>query len=347
MAGRKRKQGRGDGAAATVNDALRQEIAEALLLGAEPDRLAQRLAGRGIAHSLAAAEIERAAKSPYLAGAERLRARLAKRDWVLANYARLAQDRAGGDGVPRLAAPDAAQFFRDFYHAHRPVLLTGLIDHWPAMEKWSLDYLEARFGDRAIRVQWDRESNKDYEANSDAHGATRPFAEVIGRLRAPGRSNDFYMTANNHDHNRRALAELWDDVGAIPGYLTDQAGRDGFLWIGPAGTITPWHHDLTNNLLLQVRGTKRVRFAASHDTPLMRNSRHCFSDWKTAELPPGPAAEGRPAVLECEIGPGEALFLPVGWWHHVESLDVTIGMSFTNFAAGNDFYSHYQSYGAL
>lgn len=346
MAGKNRKNVRG-GSGTAVNDDLRREIAEALLLGAEPDRLAQRIAGRGIAHALAVSEIDRAAKSPYLAGAARLSARLAKRDWVLANQARLAADRPGADHVTRLHAPDAARFFADFYHAHRPVLLTGLIDHWPAMRRWSLDDFESRLGARPVRVQWDRESDKDYEANSDAHGTTRLFAEVIARLRAPDPSNDFYMTANNHDHNRHALAELWDDVGDIPGILTAQQGRDGFLWIGPRGTITPWHHDLTNNLLLQIRGTKRVRLAASHDTPLMRNSRHCFSDWKTDELAPGPAAPGRPAVFECDIAPGEALFLPVGWWHHVESRDVTIGMSFTNFAAENDFYSHYESYGAL
>jgi len=170
---------------------------------------------------------------------------------------------------------------------------------------------------------------------------------MLARLRSEAESNDFYMTANNHAHNRRALAELWDDVGDIPGYLVPVPGFDGFLWIGPKGTITPWHHDLTNNLLLQIAGTKRVRLVSSNDTPLMRNSRHCFSDWKTDDLPPGPAAPGRPQVLECDIGPGEMLFLPVGWWHHVEACDITIGMSFTNFAADNDFYSHYASQGAL
>ncbi|RJF93943.1 cupin-like domain-containing protein [Sphingomonas cavernae] len=346
MANRKKMRGGGN-AAAVVNDDLRREIAEALVFGVEPDRLAQRLAGRGVAHGLAVAEVERAVRSPYMAGSARLSAQLAKRDWVLASYARLAAQRVDADRVPRLHAPDAAQFYGDHYHAHRPVLLAGLIDHWPAMQRWSLDDFDQRFGDRQVHVQWGRESNKDYEINSTTLSATRRFSEFIARLRQPEPSNDFYMTANNNDHNRRALAELWDDVGDIPGYLAEQPDRDGFLWIGPRGTITPWHHDLTNNLLLQIRGTKRVRLVASHDTPLMRNHRHCFSEWTGEELPPGPAVDGRPAVLECDIAPGEALFIPVGWWHHVEARDVTIGMSFTNFAADNDFYSFYASYGTL
>jgi ribosomal protein L16 Arg81 hydroxylase len=32
-----------------------------------------------------------------------------------------------------------------------------------------------------------------------------------------------------------------------------------------------------------------------------------------------------------DLNPGEALFIPVGWWHHVRALDVSISVSFTNF----------------
>ena len=339
MAGEKHKFTRN--AAPTVNDDLRLRIAEDLLLGDDRDLVIQRLASSGISASLARSEVERAEKNPYFKAAGRLSARLAKREWILANQAKLA---SGITEVPRRDALNASNFFRDFYHAHRPVLLRGLIDHWPAREKWSLDYLQSKHGFALIRAQFDRESDPDYEANSAQHGETRPFADFLERLRTP--NNDVYMTANNHAHNRRALAALWQDIGDIPGYLSDEPGRDGFLWIGPKGTITPWHHDLTNNLLLQIAGTKRVLLAASHDIALMKNSRHCFSDWGGEKLTPGPATTECPAILSVDITPGDILFIPVGWWHHVESLDVTIGMSFTNFATDNDFYSHYASYGA-
>ena len=31
------------------------------------------------------------------------------------------------------------------------------------------------------------------------------------------------------------------------------------------------------------------------------------------------------------VGPGEALFVPVGWWHSVEALEPSISLSFINF----------------
>ena len=101
----------GGGSSAAMNDDLRREIAEALLGGDDPARLAQRIASRGIGHALAVSEIERARKSPYLAAGERLRARLQKRDWFLANYAKLAAPASGA--APRVHAPSADAFFAD------------------------------------------------------------------------------------------------------------------------------------------------------------------------------------------------------------------------------------------
>jgi hypothetical protein len=331
-----------------LDDAFRQAIAERLLDGADPEFLAHQLATiAGMPLSLIQAEIARASKSPYLLAARKLQDRLGKWEWVLQNRARLAANDPAGLDIPVLDKPDAELFYRDHYRAHRPVVLRGLIDHWPARDRWTLDHVADTLGERPVRVQWDRERDRDYEGNADAHGAFQPFSELARRLRSDVPSNDFYITANNSDANRAAFAPLFADVGEIPGILEPGGAKHGFIWIGPKGTVTPWHHDLTNNLLLQIRGRKRVRMVASHDTPLMRNHRHCFSAWASDDLLPGPARDDKPAVLECTIGPGDAIFLPIGWWHHVDGIDQTIGMSFTRFAWDNDFYSSYRSYGPL
>lgn len=123
--------------------------------------------------------------------------------------------------------------------------------------------------------------------------------------------------------------------------------RDGFFWLGPKGTLTPWHHDLTNNLLVQVIGRKRVRMAPPWAFDRMKNSRHCFSDWGNDALPAGEGDAATPPVLETIIGPGEGIFLPVGWWHQVEALDLSASMSFTSFRRPNAHVEDYRSWGAL
>ena len=52
-------------------------------------------------------------------------------------------------------------------------------------------------------------------------------------------------------------------------------------------------------------------------------------------------------IEEVILGPGDLLFLPVGWWHHVTSLDVTVTLTFTNFRWNNDFTPYYKTYGVI
>jgi hypothetical protein len=330
--------------ATAVNDALRTEIAALLLDGVPAASIVNRIASRGVPGSLAEDEVARAGKSPYLAGARRLQARLEKRDWLLASLARL--QRLAGATVPRVDAITPETFFTDYYAANRPVLLGGLIDHWPA-RRWSFAVLQAALGQTLVDVQANRDAGRDYEIAKDRHTDRQPFGEIIRRIVEDGPSNDFYVTAYNSLWNKQALARLWADIGNIPGLLAPAETRDGFFWMGPQGTITPFHHDLTNNLLVQLVGEKRVKLVAAADLPRMRNHLHCFSQWPGSALPAGDGDAERPAVMEVLLRPGDALFLPVGWWHHVEGLSPHIGMSFTNFARDNDFYSHYHSSGPL
>jgi hypothetical protein len=323
---------------AALDDERRREIAERLLLGDGPEAILADLARSGVSLGVAKAELEAAAAHPYVKAAERLQARLAKREWLLECRARL--ERAGPAAVPRRHALAAETFHAEHYRMLEPVVLTGLADHWPAMG-WTLDGLAERVGDPEIELQVERSGDPDYELRSIAHKRRARFRDVIARLKAGETGNDFYVTANNGSVNRTALAPLWADIGDLPGYLGKSPLGDGFFWMGPQGTVTPWHHDLTQNLLMNMVGTKRVTLASPSEAARMANHRHCFS---RHAADPAPAGVRTRTV---DIGPGDILFIPVGWWHHVEGLSLTIGMSFTNFVWDNDFAGFYTTTGEV
>jgi hypothetical protein len=321
-----------------ISDEWRRWIAENLMLGHSPATLAGILGQSGIPPQLAQAEIRAAMNSPYLHGVQRLHNRLAKRDWLLGIQSRL--NRMAPQDVPRRERLSSETFLHEHYLCNRPVIITGMLDDWAARGKWSLDWLAAQFGEREVEVQFGRDADADYEMNSIAHKRRMPFGAYVALVRDSGSTNDFYMTANNDGRNRQALEELWQDMPLLPEYLDGE--RKGFFWLGPAGTVTPFHHDLTNNFMIQVLGRKRVRLIAPCETPKMQNQRHCFTpvDGRYIDVQRFPSMAGVP-VIDCELAPGEILFLPVGWWHFVEALDISLTVSATHFRWDNDFYSSY------
>ncbi len=317
-------------------------IAENLMLGTPPAALLPILVQNGMQPAAAQAEVEAALRSPYLHGAKRLVNRMAKRDWVLGIHAQL--DRLDTDmGVARRDKLSGDEFLEHYYRLNRPVIITGMLEGFPARSKWNLDYFAERFGEREVEVQFGRNDDPKYELNSIAHKRKVKFGDYVQMVRESGASNDFYMTANNDSLNREALTELWDDNGELPEYMAEGGKRQGFFWFGPAGTVTPFHHDLTNNFMMQIIGRKRIKLIAPCELPRLNNYRHCFTDVDgngQIDLQKYPAMAGVP-VRECVLEAGEILFLPVGWWHYVEGLDISVTISATHFKWPNDFYTNY------
>ena len=82
--------------------------------------------------------------------------------------------------------------------------------------------------------------------------------------------------------------------------------------------------------------------------PHLYNHLHCYSrvDPENVDLERFPLF-GYVNVIDVTIGPGDILFLPVGWWHHVRGLDPTITITCTNFKGINQFTDHYHTQGEI
>lgn len=310
-----------------------------------PNDLLAAMTGAGIDQDEAAREIQLAQQSPYLRGSELLRNRLKKRDWLIATYRKSNRLHPNSSAIERRHKLSRDEFLRDYYTTNRPVVITGMMDDWPAMRKWNLDFFQKQFGDRDIEVQMGRNAGANYEVEREKFIKKISMSQFIEMIRSSNGTNDFYLTANNNSSNKKALPELWDDIIQIPEYLDGSDRLGGFFWMGPPGTITPFHHDLTNNFMAQVIGRKRVKIAPSWDMPLMNNDYHVFCrvDGRVTNPNPQPGRE-EPQILECMLCAGEILFLPIGCLHYVEGVETSVTISFTNFVFDNNFSSFYSTY---
>jgi hypothetical protein len=323
-----------------VDDGWRSWIAENLILGASPMGLEDVLVAQGISEEEASREVSGTLQSPYFWGTQRLQNRLKKRDWLLATYRKLQRLRPESAEIGRRHKLSRSEWLDRFYGTNRPVIITGMMDDWPALQTWSLDALSRRFGEREIEVELGPDLGDDRELTRPAPRRTLPMADYIEGLRNAGAGtvDGSVLSAGEGSANKQTLAELWDDIGDLSGYLESHESKADSIRLGAVGAIVSLPINPVNTLLAQVTGQLQVTFAHSWDLPLVQNKPGLFSRLHGESTPPAsPLSLDEPQILECLLSPGEILFLPVGSWLLLQSLEVSATVSFTKLPFDNTF----------
>ncbi len=323
----------------TIPDAWKQWVAHSKLLNTADDAIVEVLHTNGYSRASALAEVTKAASDPYLLGAARTQRRLNKAVSLLNMQGQLARLSAQARDIERRSQLSRDEFRDRYYAANQPVIIQDLLTGWRAMTAWTPAYLKSVAGDRIVEVMTGRDADPKYEMNGRKHRTELRFADYIDMVYSGTVTNDYYMVANNGFFERPEAQPLLADFTAFPEYLHPAAGgRQCFLWFGPAGTITPLHHDTSNILLAQVAGRKRYRIVPAAQWQYVYNSSGVFSDvdCEHPDLNRYPMFR-HATVTDVVVEPGEVLFMPAGWFHHVRALEVSMTVSFTDFVFPNHF----------
>jgi hypothetical protein len=331
---------------ALVEDVLSEDwkrwIAENKMRGIDDQRLVEVLVQNGVEKQTAAKEIAALEQHPYFRAGHLVAQKLRKIESLLDVYSNLAltHPSARFKTIERRSNLPRDEFIAEYYAANRPVVLHDLMNDWQARTLWNPEYLRNTCGKETVEVMAGRDSDRHYEINSELHKRTMLFGEYIDHILEGGKSNDYYLVANNNLLSRDSMKHLYDDIGIFPEYLdSDNVDRGVFFWFGPAGTVTPLHHDAMNIFMAQVFGRKRITLIPSCQIHRVYNEIGVYSevDCEKPDYNEFPEFYNVP-MQRFVLRPGEVLFIPVGWWHHVRSLDVSITVSFTNFL----FPNHYE-----
>lgn len=322
-----------------LDDRWMQWAAENLLRDATPESMVGAMVAAGLDRDDCLAAVTALERDPVYLAARRHQQLLRKLESVVDNLHRLqATDPAFGTVEKRESIP-RDEFMQRYVRGCRPVVITGLARDWPALTRWTPEGLKQRFGHLDVEIQAERNADPKFEQNKLLHRRIRNFGAFIDQVLAGGHTNDYYMTANNLALRRPEFAPLLQDVGSLPEYVDAGAlSRSASFWFGPGGTITPLHHDTFMLLHTQVLGRKRWRFVSPLQTPRVYNFDNVFSpvDLDAPDLARYPAF-AQATVLDVTVEPGETIFLPLGWWHQVTSLDLSVSLSYTNIDAPNSY----------
>jgi hypothetical protein len=316
-----------------------QWIAEQRLRNCSPASMLDTMTATGLPAEACRMAIAAVEADPIFAAARRHQQLHAKLSSVAANLQRLWELDPAYTTVERIRKPTREAFIERYVRGCRPVVIEGVADDWPAMQRWQPRALAQRFGHLDVEVQADRHADRQYERNKLAHRRTVRLADFIGQVLDGGPSNDCYLTANNEALRQPGFAPLLDDVGTLPPICDrSRLAACSSFWLGPAGTVTPLHHDTLMLFHTQLVGSKRWRFVSPLHTPRLYNHFEYYSPIDLSNPDPVryPDAEGVP-VLEVVAGPGDTVFLPLAWWHEVTALEVSVSFSYSNL----DLPNHY------
>jgi hypothetical protein len=325
-----------------VDDGWRQWIAGNLMLGASPVDLEETLVAHGISRPQANREVRQAIESPYLWGAQRLRNRLNKLDWLLASYRKLRRLDRSSSQVDRRHRLPLDELVARYCAGCRPVIVTGLAEVRPSAA-WTLDTLAGRLGDQTLTVS--------LHPASDPQSSTTlalTAAEFVARLRQAedgAEASDgasVILNAGSGSPNPSGLDAVWADLAPLPGYVASVAYRHGSLQVASAGSIISLQLNPANVLRLQVLGETALKLAPAWDLPLLRPAGALGSDLDGRTFQPSPSPPpDQPQVLECHLEPGDILFLPAGWWSFAQARGTSAALTFTGPAdESNDASEH-------
>lgn len=315
-----------------------RRIAASLMTGVPAEKLVEEMVREGFEREFAARQVADYDYSPSVEAGRTIFQRQHKHRAlfeVMAETAR--QSLCGGDSIKKVLS--AEDFYQQYFWRNAPVVLQNLMTDWPALKRWTPEFFAERYGNEIIEITSERESDPMFEANLDQHRSRIRMRDYVRRIKqCRNATNDFYLVAKNGLMANEAFRGLLDDI-RCPAGLLDPATADSHnisLWFGPAGTVTPLHHDGSNILLGQIRGRKLVKLISPFFLDYLYNTHACFSevDLEQIDYERFPLMKNV-EILAITLEAGEFLFIPIGWWHWVKALEVSISVSFQNFIFKN------------
>jgi hypothetical protein len=218
----------------------------------------------------------------------------------------------------------------DAIAAREPVVLTDVVSRWPALDRWSPDYIKSVNGAQQVFTLVSSADVRDFGEGNENREEFIPLSRLIELVFDTPAGNDRYYSVGS------ALGQLQEDIVVPPSAAYSSSGESPpALWVGQDGNLTPLHYDLFHGFLAQIRGKKRAILFPPEESSLLEPTSPFGGRMCQTALPPN-CLEADPVRhptfrrargYQVTIEPGELLHIPLHWWHQVELVGPNLSLT--------------------
>jgi hypothetical protein len=238
--------------------------------------------------------------------------------------------------IDEWTAPTPEQFWYEVVPKGRPAVLRGIASNWPmvvasANPERCMALLAARAGGAPVDIlRADPEEQGRFHYSADG----RSLNFIRGQATLP----QFLAALSQHAGEERPYALAAQALPAehlLPGFRASHPMKlapesaEPRLWIGNAAKVAT-HNDPLDNIAVVAAGTRRftlfppeaeadLYMGPAHPTPAGTPVSMVHVTAPDLERYPR-YANALEVAEEAELGPGDAIFIPRDWFHHVEAL---------------------------
>jgi len=232
---------------------------------------------------------------------------------------------------------DTRLFREEIMPASHPAILRGAAADWPAVRAGAsaqgiADYLKARdSGERFDRLAGNPEIRGRFFYNQDTTGLNFERGPATVSSLA-----DELLNVAGRDEPPTFAAQSIEARAVVPAFVDenqlDLIGRpvSPRLWIGNRVVVSA-HHDMFSNIAVVVAGRRRFTLFPPEQVANLYIGPFEFTpagtpvslvDFDSPDFSRFPRfAQALEVAQVVDLEPGDAIYIPYMWWHHVRSID--------------------------
>lgn len=240
--------------------------------------------------------------------------------------------------VPEWHAPTLEKFQDEILPTRHPAVLRGIARNWPLVvaalddPHRSMAMLAAHATNAPLEIL-----RADPQEQGRFH--YRPGGRSLNFIRGEATMREFLTALHEHESRDQPYSIVAQGLIAeryVPGFTRSHpmqlvpASTEARLWIGNAAKIAT-HNDPVDNIAIVAAGRRRFTlFPPEAEAnlymgpidPTPAGTRVSMVHVTAPDIGSFPLyAQALETALEAELAPGDAIFIPRDWFHHVEALE--------------------------